>query len=102
MAVYAASTVGLLLSPVSPPWLLIWPLAMVPLLGGGAGLTVLVWAATAGLSYLPETADAPFSPARAAALALAPVYVVGLAEAVLLTRRRRQELPPAPEEIGSS
>ena len=70
--------VGLLLSPLMPPWLLVWPLAMVPLLPAGAGLTALVWAATATLSY----ATGPHLPL----LELVPVYAAGGVELIVFAR----------------
>ena len=54
-ALYAMTLAGLLLSPISPPWALVWPLALVPALGGRGGLAALVWSATAVLAYSAGT-----------------------------------------------
>ena len=51
MAGYWLCLVALLVSPVVYPWYLLWPLCFVPLLGGRAGWTVLVWSGTVAVSY---------------------------------------------------
>lgn len=94
-AFYAMMIAGLLLSPVAAPWLLLWPLALVPIMRGRAGPAALVWAGTAGLYYLPETLAGGRVPSAMVALQFAPVYAVALLEAVATRRqwlriRRRQ------------
>ena len=90
-AFYSMLLVALLLSPAQAPWLLVWPLAVVPLLRGQAGPAVLVWAGTAALFYTPQGLAGEAISSEAMAWQLAPVGVVGLLE-VLLVRRRMARL----------
>ena len=80
---YAALTAGLLLSPIAPPWALIWPLALVPALAGRGGLSALVWAGTAVLYYGGGLMESPW-------WQVAPVLAAAAAE-LSLSRR-----PPRP------
>jgi len=50
-AAYWVTLIPLLLAPVVYPWYLLWGLAIVPFLQRTGGWTLLVWCATAGLSY---------------------------------------------------
>ena len=78
-AYYAICLAGLLLGPIVYPWYLLWPLAVVPLLPRG-GLTLLVFAATSGVSYgLWHTPDWKL-PAGLSLLEYVPVYVALLIE----------------------
>ena len=83
-ATYAMVIAWLLLSPMSPPWALVWPLALVPVLAGRGGLTALVWAGTAALFYGGDGANDVWWQA-------VPVVVAAVLEVVL----RRPPTPPA-------
>ncbi len=85
-AFYAMTMSGLLLSPASGPWMLIWPLAMVPVLHGRAGLAALVWAGTAALHYLPETLLGNRAPGQIMMLGIVPVYVAAVLESIAASR----------------
>ena len=99
-AFYAMSVAGLLLSPVASPWLLVWPLAVVPILRGRAGPAVLIWAGTAGLFYMPTTLVGAEAPVAALLWQFLPVYAVAIVELVTARRLRRAgdaTLPPVGE-----
>lgn len=89
-ALYAMIMAGLVLSPTFGPWLLAWPLAMVPLLRGRAGPAVLVWAGTAVLHYTRETLTGAAAPPSALAWQMVPVLAVGLVEGLLVSRRMQR------------
>lgn len=105
-ALYAMMIAGLLLYPVAAPWLVIWPLALVPIMRGRAGPSALVWAGTAGLYYLPETLGGGRLNSATVALQFAPVYAVALLEAVatrrqwLRIRRRRPGIKTSRDVAG--
>lgn len=86
-AFYATSLTALILLPTSPPWMVIWPLAMVPALAGRGGLTVLVWAATASLFYADGPLDAE-PDLRTSFTIYAPVLSVALLETMVFAWRR--------------
>ncbi|MEL7237787.1 MAG: hypothetical protein AAGK78_02915 [Planctomycetota bacterium] len=80
-AIYVAVLAALLLGPTGRPSLLVWPLAMVPLLGGRGGLTACVWAATAVLAWGDRSANVVWQ--------YAPVYAAALVEIVAWRMRSR-------------
>lgn len=85
-AFYATSLTALILLPMSPPWLVIWPLAMVPVLAGRGGLTALVWAATASLFYAHGPLET--EPDLATSLSIyIPVMAAALIETIVFFRR---------------
>ena len=100
LAIVRASVVGagytlllawLLVSPVAYPWYLLWPLALMPLVGTQprlAGLTAVVWSATAGLSYQLWQEPAWRLPWPWLAAEYVPVLVAAVAELALLRRHR--------------
>lgn len=89
-AMYAMLMTGLMLSPTMSPWLLAWPLAMVPVLRGRAGPAALVWAGTASLHYTAETMVGLAVATQALAWQIGPVVVVGALEGLLVGRRTRR------------
>ncbi len=87
---YALLLTSLLLAADAPPWRVVWPLALAPLLGSRGGLTAVVWAATCGLYYAaPDAANVSRSTLLWQYL---PVYAVAAFEVAFNLRRTR----PAP------
>jgi hypothetical protein len=86
-ALYGMLMTMLLLGPVAAPWLLIWPLALVPTLRGRTGPAVLAWSGTAALYYAPETLAGEALPRALLAWQFAPIYVLAALEAVSAGRR---------------
>lgn len=93
-ALYAMLLAALLFAPLAQPWLLMWPLAMVPMLRGRAGPAALVWAGSAALSYAPATLYGGELPARMMFWQFAPVYVLGISEALAAGRRAKRAHRP--------
>ena len=92
---YALLLMSLLLAADAPPWRVVWPLALAPLLGRRGGLTAVVWAATCGLYY--EHPDADVSPVSRSTLLwqYLPVYAVAALEIAFNIRRTRPGRQPA-------
>lgn len=93
--------IPLLFAPVVYPWYLLWSLAMVPLLQRSRGWTVLVWAATSGLSYQLLREPAWRLPAGWALGEYLPVYLALVFE-LWSMRLGRAEKDCSDEPIDSS
>ena len=96
---YVALLGLVLVSPVAYPWYLSWALVPAVLLGprpGAGGLTALVWAATAGMSYQLWHEPAWRLPWPWLAAEYVPVAVALVVELALVRRRRGRELGRRP------
>lgn len=89
VAAYALLLTAFLLAGDAPPWRMIWPLALVPILAGRGGLTALVWAGTCGLHYTRFTLSNDTNPANVLVAEYIPVYVAAVVEIIIVSRRTR-------------
>ena len=86
---YGCLLVALLAAPVVYPWYLLWVACFIPLLGGRAGWSALLWSGTAAFAYLLWHQPSWNLPAWATWAEYAPVYAL-LAAEVGFTIRGRQ------------
>lgn len=78
LAAYLVLIPALLLAPDAPPWRAAWLLALVPALGGRAGLTALVWAGTSSLYFTVGTSPSMIT------LQFLPVLIAAVVEIVIV------------------
>ncbi len=78
---------ALLTAPVVYPWYLLWALALVPLLGGRTGWTMLIWSGTAAISYLLWRQPTWNLPTWATYAEYGPVYAMLIGEIAALLYR---------------
>ena len=76
MTLYVSTMAALLLGPTARISLLVWPLAMVPMLLGRAGISAIVWAGSAALTIMNADLDRALWPQYL------PVYLALVAELV--------------------
>lgn len=77
---YGVLMVLLLSGSVLYPWYLLWPLALVPLMGGRGGMAAVLWSGTVAISYLLWRYDDWRLPGWLVLLQYGPVYAVAATE----------------------